>query len=53
MARTPKKLKILNNNFSQNSITGDKIHFDRVDDLLCWDAKNLAGARIHTWPPDA
>ena len=19
----------------------------------CWDAKNLAGARIHTWPPDA
>lgn len=34
MARTPKKLKILNNNFSQNSITGDKIHFDRVDDLL-------------------
>ena len=20
---------------------------------LCWDAKNLAGARIHTWPPDA
>ena len=21
--------------------------------LYCWDAKNLAGARIHTWPPDA
>ena len=20
---------------------------------LCWDAKNLASARIHTWPPDA
>ena len=19
----------------------------------CWDAKNLASARIHTWPPDA
>ena len=22
-------------------------------DVHCWDAKNLASARIHTWPPDA
>jgi hypothetical protein len=21
--------------------------------IMCWDAKNLASARIHTWPPDA
>ena len=21
--------------------------------IECWDAKNLASARIHTWPPDA
>jgi hypothetical protein len=21
--------------------------------IYCWDAKNLASARIHTWPPDA
>ena len=23
------------------------------DGQTCWDAKNLASARIHTWPPDA
>lgn len=34
MANKPKKLKILNNNFPQNVITNNKIHFDRVDDLL-------------------
>ena len=28
---------------------------EEKDDTLsgCWDAKNLASARIHTWPPDA
>ena len=24
-----------------------------LEAIYCWDAKNLASARIHTWPPDA
>ena len=24
-----------------------------LEAIYCWDAKNLASTRIHTWPPDA
>ena len=43
------KIKSLN----INSLKGEfEVDFEKfLKD--CWDAKNLASARIHTWPPDA
>ncbi len=33
--------------------TASKGVYSQVVAKDCWDAKNLASARIHTWPPDA
>ena len=30
-----------------------ELNEDEKELIECWDAKNLASARIHTWPPDA
>ena len=42
-----------NTHLSIDEINSLILDLNKEVDIYCWDAKNLASARIHTWPPDA